>query len=578
MDISTPPSPSTRPDSTLTPAAPPTLPEIIALTRHLLSSPSSLPTAASQPNPTEISNHGHDNREANAENKKEEEEEEDHLLQCGVPALHLLRHCPDAALQFGYEKLHAVPYREVKTRWRRYYTDAAVRKVLGILESVGEEDWITQVVRTLDMALILTAAPGREELIELIFSALEAVIAESEENRLSHEEDDNALKANTEAVPLARPFKKRKLDPSHHRNTTNPKPNIPQTFPTALPAHALPTLQHPLPRIRSSSLSLSAFQSRITDPATASPFIITGAIDFWPAMSERPWNSPAYLLERTLGGRRLVPVEVGRTYTDEGWGQRVMSFGEFMEEFMFDGVEEEHHHPSHDAPQSDDGPGTASTKRKRARKRARARKQAAKKQTGYLAQHDLFAQIPSFRSDLSIPDYCYVDLPSPSSPSCSTTTNPPPRRNPEKLSTPLLNAWFGPRNTISPLHTDPYHNILAQVVGRKYIRLYAPGEGGKMYPRGKDERGVDMGNTSLVDLDVAMGVWGEVSCWRGGRDKEGQSWEDIKAEYEHRFPLFRTAAYVECVLGPGECLYIPPGWWHYVRSLTPSFSVSFWFI
>jgi ribosomal protein L16 Arg81 hydroxylase len=23
-------------------------------------------------------------------------------------------------------------------------------------------------------------------------------------------------------------------------------------------------------------------------------------------------------------------------------------------------------------------------------------------------------------------------------------------------------------------------------------------------------------------------------------------------------------------------LYIPPFWWHYVRALTPSFSVSFW--
>lgn len=32
----------------------------------------------------------------------------------------------------------------------------------------------------------------------------------------------------------------------------------------------------------------------------------------------------------------------------------------------------------------------------------------------------------------------------------------------------------------------------------------------------------------------------------------------------------------DCVLEPGQMLFIPPGWWHYVRSTTVSFSVSFW--
>lgn len=33
---------------------------------------------------------------------------------------------------------------------------------------------------------------------------------------------------------------------------------------------------------------------------------------------------------------------------------------------------------------------------------------------------------------------------------------------------------------------------------------------------------------------------------------------------------------MDCILEEGEMLYIPPKWWHYVRSLTMSFSVSFW--
>ena len=44
-----------------------------------------------------------------------------------------------------------------------------------------------------------------------------------------------------------------------------------------------------------------------------------------------------------------------------------------------------------------------------------------------------------------------------------------------------------------------------------------------------------------------------------------------------RFPLLATATVHHCVLGPGMLLYIPNGWWHAVRSLSVSLSISFWF-
>jgi lysine-specific demethylase 8 len=53
--------------------------------------------------------------------------------------------------------------------------------------------------------------------------------------------------------------------------------------------------------------------------------------------------------------------------------------------------------------------------------------------------------------------------------------------------------------------------------------------------------------------------------------------EEERKEANERFPLFQEAEFVDCILVEGECLYIPVGWWHYVRSLTVSFSVSFWF-
>lgn len=43
-----------------------------------------------------------------------------------------------------------------------------------------------------------------------------------------------------------------------------------------------------------------------------------------------------------------------------------------------------------------------------------------------------------------------------------------------------------------------------------------------------------------------------------------------------RFPDFAKAPYLECVLRPGDVLFLPARHWHYVRSLELSFSVSFW--
>ena len=140
-----------------------------------------------------------------------------------------------------------------------------------------------------------------------------------------------------------------------------------------------------------------------------------------------------------------------------------------------------------------------------------------------------------------------------------------PSQNEPRLDAPAENAWLGPAGTITPLHTDAYHNLLCQVVGRKYVRLYSPFQTARLRPRGV-EGGVDMGNTSAVDVGVAEG-------WDAGSDREDVEDEEGRPD---GWAWFRDVPYVDCILGPGDTLYIPIGWWHYVRSLTVSFSVSFW--
>lgn len=338
-----------------------------------------------------------------------------------------------------------------------------------------EDDWVQRVVKLLDMAVIMTGAPGRAEIIESLLEGLQDYVEESDR----------------ECGP---PRKKRMkaLD----------------MFPTG--REDMPEIRHQIST--RSDVSMTEFEKHLD---TGLPLVIQNALTHWPALHERPWKSPEYLMQKTFGGRRLIPVEIGRSYTDQGWGQKIITFKKFMDQYLLqDSLSD---------------------------------KEGESRGIGYLAQHDLFHQIPSLRADISIPDYCYTNPPPPA-PNTPLAANP----TQNKLDEPLLNAWFGPAGTISPLHTDPYHNILCQVVGKKYVRLYSPQETPHLYPKGVEGGGVDMSNTSEVDVGADRG------------------------ELDKTFPLFGEARYVETVLEEGECLYIPVGWWHYVRSLSVSFSVSFW--
>jgi lysine-specific demethylase 8 len=95
---------------------------------------------------------------------------------------------------------------------------------------------------------------------------------------------------------------------------------------------------------------------------------------------------------------------------------------------------------------------------------------------GYLAQHRLFAQIPELLTAVIVPDYCLLVS--------------------EREEDVDLNFWFGPARTVSPLHTDPRHNLLCQVMGRKFVRLVSPSDNDKVYA---NEDGL-MTNTSQAGL------------------------------------------------------------------------------
>lgn len=216
------------------------------------------------------------------------------------------------------------------------------------------------------------------------------------------------------------------------------------------------------------------------------PVIVKNSIDHWPAMNK--WSLD-YLI--AVAGERTVPVEIGQRYTDTSWSQKLMTIKQFVTDYVLEN----------------------DTK-------------------GYLAQHELFNQIPELRHDILIPDYCCLH--------CSDESE-----SSEQEENIDINAWFGPQGTISPLHYDPKQNLLAQVIGCKYIRLYEEKYSELVYPYSSKM----LSNTSQIDVENPD---------------------------EETFPKFTQTPYFECILEPGDLLFIPARCWHYVRSLSISFSVSFW--
>ncbi|PVH81027.1 Clavaminate synthase-like protein [Cadophora sp. DSE1049] len=458
---------------------------------------------------------------------------DDALQQCGQPILSLLLHLNklikdqvgdyhfviqrlDDMISLATEKFYAFPFKDVPPCWQQLFREAsllkfsalAVRKIWEGIDRVPkgeqtpslENSQLDEMVYVLDMALIMAGPPDSEQAqaeITKVFDLLQEMHVSPTERH-------------ADGPPPKRP----KLE-ADDRKACDRFPVCSSLVPPVV--NAISRRHLPM---------LGDFQKHMSQPRNSDlgpePVIITGALNHWPARNENSWNNPSYLLSKTIGGRRLVPIELGRSYVDEGWGQKIIPFKDFMEQYILLNTK------SHDLA------------------------------IGYLAQHNLFAQIPSLRHDIAIPDYCYTSPPPPhhSSPLAEKHSKMP------ELDEPLLNAWFGPAGTISPLHTDPYHNILSQVVGRKYIRLYGPRESGKLYARGVEDGGVDMENTSEVDVGLLCG-------WDGTEEEKNAAHE--------KFPSFKDAQFVDCILEDGECLYIPVGWWHYVRSLSVSFSVSFWF-
>lgn len=337
---------------------------------------------------------------------------------------------------------------------------------------------------------------------------------------------------------------------------------LPSTFSSggraapAIPSYFLQDTDHgeEVPRVDASHMSADEFLSTyMTTSSPPSPVILLNVISTWPALHK--WSSMEYLKQKAAG--RLVPVETyekkdaTQTYLTDTWEQQVMSFGDFVDKYVVNASDDceagsEADDDDDDGEWEDDDADDEEEEEEEEVKvcaggEEDSREEGGEKERGYLAQYQLFEQIPSLMCDITVPSFCSArTLQDAAAPPNSESTPP---------SSPLVSAWFGPKGTVSPLHNDPYHNLLAQVVGSKYLRLYRAEDTHLVYPREGP-----LCNNSHINLDTIL---------------RSKTESDM-------FPRFREAKFQHCVLRPGEVLYIPRHYWHYVRSLEMSFSTSFW--
>ena len=109
-------------------------------------------------------------------------------------------------------------------------------------------------------------------------------------------------------------------------------------------------------------------------------------------------------------------------------------------------------------------------------------------------------------------------------------------------------AWLGPMGAVTPMHKDSADVFSFHVVGRKRWTLFPPMDAESLYL----EKLADGEDAEFAVSDV-----------------------DMRSPNLELFPKFAGVRPWVVEVDPGECIYNPAGWTHYVETLSPSLTINY---
>jgi [protein]-arginine 3-hydroxylase / protease len=334
----------------------------------------------------------------------------------------------DLILGYLWERIHDGKWLDVHPNYRYFYGYiTAIHGYYSWMASTSKNDtnFLLKLFRLLDLGLLL-GSPESVDLLQEIIALIQSTCT-----------TDLPLVAASYSVP-------------------SPQSTIPPLF------H--PSLRRAIPAEHCPDL-LSFFNHYFI---LKRPVVIKASMQEWPALSL--WkdlnyiNSGAYppllctVIFSTVAGYRTVPIEIGNNYLSESSGQKLMTMNDFLCHYLLP------HIPS---PLEDDDPHP---KKRNKTSHSTSSLSSPSPPMGYLAQHCLFDHIPLLKSHFLTPDYCCLLAPE------DEEEHSDDKRTAQinEYDHVITNGWLGPLGTISPLHHDPYNNLLAQVHGRSFPFLAHP--------------------------------------------------------------------------------------------------------